>query len=105
MKHDKPKDYSKIILHDVRPLLWIVTIGSILLAFYCVYKDYLGGLPWIASLCGLPWAAYGTISSFYLNMAKSDHSEGGITYETAKANNFGVEINDQYTYIDDSPQI
>jgi hypothetical protein len=28
------------------------------------------------------------VCSFYLNMAKSDHSEGGITYEMAKATGF-----------------
>ena len=42
---------------------------------------------------GLPWTAHCVVCSFYLNMAKSDHKEGGITFESAKANNFSCDIN------------
>ena len=87
----KPKaEYSKKLVTDIRSLLWVVTIGGLLLAFYCVRKNYLGALPWVTSMVGLPWTAHGVICSFYLNMAKSDHKVGGITFETAKANNFVV---------------
>ena len=83
-------EYSKKLVTDIRSLLWIVTVGGLLLAFYCVRKNYLGALPWVTSMVGLPWTAHGVICSFYLNMAKSDHRVGGITFETAKANNFVV---------------
>ena len=83
-------EYSKKLVTDIRSLLWVVTVGGLLLAFYCVRKNYLGALPWVTSMVGLPWAAHGVICSFYLNMAKSDHKVGGITFETAKANNFVV---------------
>ena len=83
-------DYSKKMITDIRSLLWVVTIGGLLLAFYCVRKNYLGALPWVTSMVGLPWTAHGVVCSFYLNMAKSDHKVGGITFETAKANNFVV---------------
>lgn len=83
-------DYSKQMITDIRSLLWIVTVGGLLLAFYCVHKNYLGALPWVSAMVGLPWTAHGVICSFYLNMAKSDHKVGGITFETAKANNFVV---------------
>lgn len=82
------KECSKQLVSDTRPLLWIVTIAGLLLGFYCVHKGYVGSLPWISTMVGLPWAAHGTICSFYLNMAKSDHKEGGITFEKAKAKNF-----------------
>lgn len=88
LTHQPKKDYSKQTVSDIRSLLWIVTVGGLLLAFYCVYKNYMGGLPWVASMVGLPWTAHGVVCSFYLNMAKSDHKEGGITFETAKAANF-----------------
>jgi len=87
-KKKKKIDYSKKLVSDIRSLLWIVTTGGFLLAFYCIYKGYMGSLPWISSMVGLPWAAHGTVCSFYLKLAQSDHSEGGITFETAKANNF-----------------
>lgn len=84
-------EFSKRLILDIRMLLWIVTISGIALAFMCVYNGYLGTLPWISALVGLPWSAHGVVCSFYLNMAKSDHSQGGITYELAmkEADNIG----------------
>ena len=93
-------EYSKKLVTDIRSLLWVVTVGGLLLAFYCVRKNYLGALPWVTSMVGLPWTAHGVICSFYLNMAKSDHKVGGITFETAKANNFIVN-----QVSNDSPKI
>lgn len=107
-KREKPKEYSKIAVDDTRALLWVITIGCLLLAAYCIHEQFLGSIPWLAGMVSAAWAAHGTVVSFYLNMAKSDHSEGGITYESAKAANFGVENytpESQYTYIDENPKI
>ncbi len=82
-------EYSKRLVSDIRALLWVVTVGGLLLAFYCVHCRFTGALPWVSAMVGLPWTAHGVVCSCYLGMAKSDHKEGGITYETAKANNFG----------------
>lgn len=87
-KHKVKLEWSKQLIADVRILLWVVTMGGLLLAGFCIYKGFLGSLPWVSAMVGLPWTAHGTICSFYLNMAKSDHREGGITFEKAKANNF-----------------
>ena len=54
-------------------------------------------------MVGLPWTAHGTVCSFYLNMAKSDHSEGGITFETAKASGFVQNEEPQFNW--ESPPI
>ena len=83
-------DFSKRLISDIRGLLWVVTVGGLLLAAYCIRSGFTGSLPWVSAMVGLPWAAHGTVCSFYLNMAKSDHSQGGITYEAAKAANFNV---------------
>ena len=101
VKTAKKKDYSKRLISDIRLLLWVVTLGGIFLAAYCIRKGYVGSLPWLSAMVGLPWTAHGTVCAFYLNMAKSDHSEGGITFESAKANNF--ETYDVGS--DDSPAI
>ena len=77
-------DCSKRLISDIRALLWVVTVGGLLLAGYCVREEYAGALPWLTSMVGLPWTAHGAVCAFYLNMAKSDHREGGITYEAAK---------------------
>ena len=83
--------FSKQLIADIRWLLWLVTLGGLLLAAYCIRNNFMGGLPWLSAMVGLPWTAHGVVCSFYLNMAKSDHKEGGITYETAKAQDFGSE--------------
>ena len=89
-KQKNKLEWSKKLIADVRVLLWIVTIGALILAAFCIYRGYIGSLPWLSAMVGLPWSAHGVICSCYLNMAKSDHRVGGITYEKAKANNFGV---------------
>lgn len=92
IKAKKPLEFSKRLICDIRWLLWIVTIGGFLLAFYVVRAGYVGELKWIVALVGLPWSAHGVVCSFYLNMAKSDHKGGvdgmGITYAAAQANGF-----------------
>lgn len=95
--------FSKWMIADIRPLLWIVTVGGLALAAYCVRVGYTGSLPWISAMVGLPWTAYGTVCAFYLNLCKSDHSEGGITYEAAKAANFNVQQDPEGSI--DSPAI
>lgn len=81
-------EYSKQLISDIRALLWIVTVGGLALAAYCIHSNYTGALPWVSAMVGLPWTAHGVVCSFYLNMAKSDHREGGITMEAAKASQF-----------------
>ena len=81
-------EFSKRLISDIRSLLWVVTVGGLLIALYCIHKDYSGALPWITAMVGLPWTAHGTVCAFYLNLCKSDHKEGGITFEAAKAAGF-----------------
>lgn len=97
--------FSKWVVADVRPLLWIVTIGGLLLAFYCIRTGYTGSLPWISAMVGLPWTAHGVVCSFYLSLCKSDHKRGGITYEAAKAANFNVTVQQEPEGSVDSPAI
>jgi len=84
--------FSKHLIRDIRALLWVVTVGGLVLAAYCVRVGYTGALPWLSAMVGLPWTAHGTVCAFYLNMAKSDHKQGGITFETAKAAGFPPDI-------------
>ena len=87
-KKTNKREWSKQLIADVRILLWVVTIGGLILAGWCIHKGFIGSLPWLSAMVGLPWSAHGLICSCYLNMAKSDHRVGGITYEKAKATNF-----------------
>jgi hypothetical protein len=96
----KSSEFSKKLVSDIRVLLWVVTVGGLLLAAYCIHKGFTGSLPWLSAMVGLPWSAHGVVCSFYLNMAKSDHSANGITFETAKANGFTLPVED-----DDDPTV
>lgn len=87
----KHTEFSKRVVSDIRILLWIVTVGGLILAAYCIRVGYTGALPWLSAMVGLPWSAHGVVAAFYLNMAKSDHKEGGITFEAAKANEFNTD--------------
>lgn len=80
--------FSKKLVRWVTQMVSLTTIFGFLLAFYCVHKGYTGALGWVAGMVTSSWAAIGTVGGFYMSMAKSDHREGGITYEAAKANGF-----------------
>ena len=84
----KEQDFSKRLISDIRLLLWVVTVGGLVLAAYCIRTGYTGALPWLTAMVGLPWTAHGVVCSGYLSMAKSDHRQGGITYDAAKAAGF-----------------
>ena len=93
MKEKKTKklEYSKRLVNDTRALLWVITIGGLLLAFYNTMMGNVGEFPWIGFMVSCAWGAHGTICSFYLNMSKSDHkgADGsGITFAAAQANGF-----------------
>lgn len=82
------RQYSKQLIADIRSLLWVVTLGGLALAVLCILLGYTGSLPWISAMVGLPWTAHGVVCSCYLSVTKSDHREGGITFEAAKARGF-----------------
>ena len=87
-------EFSKRLIADIRALLWVVTLGALALALYCIRTGYTGALPWLTAMVGLPWTAHGVVCSFYINMAKSDHKAGGITFESAKATGFTGDASD-----------
>lgn len=95
------QEFSKRLISDIRLLLWVVTVGGLVLVTYCIHKDYTGSIPWLSAMVWLPWTAHGTICAFCLNLAKSDHKEGGITFEAAKAVGFQPPAGDSA----DSPSI
>ena len=82
------QEFSKRLISDIRCLLWAVTVGGLVLAAWCIHRGYPGSLPWLSAMVGLPWTAHGTVCAFYLNLCKSDHKEGGITFEAARAAGF-----------------
>lgn len=58
-KKKKNKEFSKWLLVQESVLIWITTLALLGLAYLCIILGYLGTIPWLASLCALPWGAYG----------------------------------------------
>lgn len=81
------REFSKTLLIQESILIWIMTISFIALAFICVFKGYLGTLPWLGAMVSLPWAAYGVSAGFYYNKSKAEKTVGGIVYDSAMLEN------------------
>ena len=82
-KEKKEKlEFSKQLLVQESILIWINTIAMLILAYFCVFCQYFGELPWLAVMAGFPWGAYGVSQAFYYEKSKKENTEGGIKYET-----------------------
>ena len=57
---EKKPEYSKRLVSDIRSLLWVVTVGGLLLAAYCIHKGYTGSLD-SARRCVLVLSEYGQV--------------------------------------------
>lgn len=82
MAKRQKKEFSKTLLIQESTLIWVVTISSIVLAFYCVINQYFGELPWIAAMVGFPWSAYGVSQAMYYRKSEKENTKNGIKYET-----------------------
>lgn len=77
------KEYSQKVLDNELRLLWVNTIGMILLAFYCVHEHFEAAFPWLTAMVGLPWAAWAASKTGYTVKSTKQNSFGGITYDMA----------------------
>lgn len=75
-------EFSKVLLIQESVLVWITTIALLLLAFYCIVKQYFGELPWLVAMCGFPWTAYGVSQACYYGKSMKENTKGGIKYDT-----------------------
>ena len=78
----KEKEYSKKVLDNELALLWVNTIGMMLLAFYCVRTQFDAAFPWLTAMGGLPWAAWGVSKTGYTMKSTKENTAGGVKYET-----------------------
>ena len=81
-KKNKKKEFSKTLLIQESALIWVTTISSIILAFYCVVNQYFSELPWVAAMIGFPWTAYGVSQACYYRKAEKENTKGGIKYDS-----------------------
>lgn len=82
MGKKKKTEFSKKLLIQESILIWIVTLAFIVLAFFCVFNQYFGELPWLTAMVSLPWAAYGVSQACYYRKSEKENTKGGIKYDT-----------------------
>lgn len=82
MKKKDKLEFSKWLLFQESALIWIMSISFLLLAFYCIFKGYMGSLPWLAAMVGFPWSAYGVSQVWYYKKSSIENSKDGIKYDS-----------------------
>ena len=97
----KKTEFSKKLLIQESILIWIVTISFIALTFFCVIRGYLGELPWVVGLAGMPWAAYGVSQACYYKKAEKENTKGGIIFEKAMNETTTIKTNDDEPLIEE----
>ena len=55
------------------------------MAFYCVFNNEFGDLPWLTAMTGFPWTAYAVSQMYYYKKSEKENTTGGITYESVMA--------------------
>ncbi len=78
----KKREFSKNLLVQESALIWITTLGYLLLAFYCIFNGYMGSLPWLTASASLPWAAYGVSQVYYYKKSIAENTKNGVKYES-----------------------
>lgn len=81
----KKQEFSKWLLIQESALIWVMNIAFLFLAFYCIFKGYVGSLPWLAAMVGFPWTAYGVSQMMYYKKSQAENTKEGIKYESVLA--------------------
>lgn len=72
-KKKEKKEFSKRLLVQESALIWIMTLGLLILAFICVFKEAYAELPWLTAMVALPWGAYGVSQAYYYKKAEKEN--------------------------------
>lgn len=56
-------------------------------------------MPWLTSLIGFPWAAYGVSQACYYKKASKENTSGGMAYESMMASLNSENLDDTYDEI------
>lgn len=64
--------FSKLLILFETAIVAYLTYKSVYLAELCIVNQYSGSLPWIATMLGCAWGAYGTSVAFYYQKSKSE---------------------------------
>lgn len=92
--------WSKLVCLLAMLAGFFIVQECLFLMYLCIKGGYTATAAWLTAATGVGEAVIIAGANGYLSLAKSDHKRGGITFESAKANNF--QTNEEST---DSPAI
>ena len=98
-KRGRKREWSKCIVLLVVLLGFLIVQECFVLMLLCIKEGFTSTAAWLTAAVGLAEAVIGTGLSGYLMLCRSDHREGGITFEAAKAKHFVEDVTS------DSPEI
>ena len=83
----KIETHKKIAILTILAGVFIVQ-ECLLLMYLCISNGYTAAAAWLTAAVGVGEAIIIAGCNAYFGLAKSDHKEGGITFEAAKAKGF-----------------
>ena len=88
-------DFSKRMTRLAIVAGFIVAQECLCLIGFAIYKEFTAPAAYLTAAVGLAEAVIAAALNFYISMAKKDHAEGGITFESSKAKGF-IEDTESY---------
>lgn len=88
LKRRKKLEWHKIIALLVIIVGVVIVQECFVLMYLCITRGFTSTAAWLTAAVGLAEAVMAAGATGYFNLAKSDHKEGGITFEAAKAKGF-----------------
>ena len=87
-KKKRKIQWSKMVCLIAMVFGFIIVQECLFLMYMCIKSGYTAAAAWLTAATGVGEAVIIAGANGYLSLAKSDHKRGGITFESAKANNF-----------------
>ena len=79
----KATEFTQLLVLSDGGLMWIITIGYMILAAYAIYKGYQGALPWLTGTPAAAFAGWSAVRAFLIKKSEKQNTKGGITYDLA----------------------
>lgn len=89
--HLKKPEFSKLVTLLVIAAGILIVQECLAIMIFAIRQGFTSTAAYLTASVGLAEAVIGAGVSGYLSLAKSDHAEGGITFESAKARHFGED--------------
>lgn len=79
----KATEFTQLLVLSDGGLMWVITIGYMILAAYAIYKGYQGALPWLTGTPAAAFAGWSAVRAFLIKKSEKQNTKGGITYDLA----------------------